>query len=226
MKEKKLKVYVVGYPSKHQMSWINNAVLEKDPYKADCYVFTGGQDINPELYGEKCGKHMWNGNFDRDKYEIEMWRLAQKLGKYSFGICRGGQLVCCLSGGKLIQHLEHPSSHEIYLNNGNSFRGNSIHHQACYPWNLHNDEYELLGWCLEESRIHLNGDNKEIEFPSYAYTPEGILMEPEILWFPKTKSLMCQGHPEMSSYNSPFVKYLNEKIEELFITEKISEITK
>ena len=71
----------------------------------DGFLFTGGHDVDPALYGaeksEKCGTI----NHDRDVLEQTIFELATKEDKPVFGICRGIQLMNALCGGTLYQDL-------------------------------------------------------------------------------------------------------------------------
>lgn len=69
------------------------------------FLFTGGQDVEPALYGaprsEKCGL----ANHDRDVLEQRIFAYALEADKPVFGICRGIQLINVLCGGTLYQDL-------------------------------------------------------------------------------------------------------------------------
>lgn len=69
------------------------------------FLFTGGQDVDPALYGaprsEKCGL----ANHDRDVLEQRIFEYALTADKPVFGICRGIQLINVLCGGTLYQDL-------------------------------------------------------------------------------------------------------------------------
>lgn len=71
----------------------------------DGFLFTGGQDINPEIYGEKpeafCGKPC----DERDLMEELLFRQVLEQDKPAFGICRGLQLFNALLGGTLYQDI-------------------------------------------------------------------------------------------------------------------------
>lgn len=110
--------------------------------KADLVVFTGGEDINPKLYGES---NRYSGfNDDRDTAEIEVFQWCLELNKKMLGICRGHQLLNALTGGHLVQdlyhdlHQTHGGNHAIEdMVSGsqwivpNSFiTVNSMHHQG------------------------------------------------------------------------------------------------
>lgn len=75
----------------------------------DGFLFTGGQDISPNLYGEKrlpmCGQCCR----ERDDMEAVLFRLLYEMDKPILGICRGIQCINVIMGGTLYQDL--PSEH-------------------------------------------------------------------------------------------------------------------
>lgn len=77
----------------------------------DGFLFTGGQDISPNLYAAKrismCGQRCR----ERDAMEAVLFRLVYEADKPILGICRGIQSINVIMGGTLYQDLpsEHPS---------------------------------------------------------------------------------------------------------------------
>ena len=77
----------------------------------DGFLFTGGQDVSPELYGEKpcvtCGEICAK----RDTFEQRLFTQVLEQDKPMLGICRGIQFFNACLGGTLYQDLptEHPS---------------------------------------------------------------------------------------------------------------------
>ncbi len=71
----------------------------------DGFLFTGGPDVSPEIYGEKpeafCGKPC----VERDCMEELLFRRVLQLDKPALGICRGLQLFNALLGGALYQDI-------------------------------------------------------------------------------------------------------------------------
>lgn len=99
--------------------------------EGDILILEGGTDINPEIYGEKRGRYTQSPDRQRDEVEIALFNSAVFSGIPILGICRGAQLACALSGGKLIQHIEnHTRSHEVVTEEGESYTTSSCHHQA------------------------------------------------------------------------------------------------
>ncbi len=83
----------------------NQEMIQTMAESFDGFLFTGGQDLNPALYGEKkenvCGELCE----ERDFMEKVLFELVVELDKPSFGICRGIQLFNSLLGGTLYQDL-------------------------------------------------------------------------------------------------------------------------
>ena len=156
----------------------------------DLILFTGGEDVNPDMYGEKEGKYT-SVNKKRDEKESNIYWNYPKVPK--LGICRGSQFLTVMSGGKLIQHVEnHGRDHTIQVENKGRYNMTSTHHQMMYPFKMNKNEYELIGYSeFFRSKTYLNGNNEEIE------TTKDFL-EAEIVYYPNTNSLCIQGHPEYS----------------------------
>lgn len=180
------KIYIVG-KAKHYASWMQGE-LTSSLQDANLVVFTGGEDVTPNLYGEKKNEHTHN-NPARDEYEIGIFKKAKELGKHIIGICRGSQFTCVMSGGRLVQHQLNPHYiHEIKTSDGSEILITSTHHQAMFPYGLPKEDYKVLGWTEGISPFHQNGEGKEISTEPFK--------EVEICHFPKTRVLGIQGHPE------------------------------
>lgn len=81
----------------------------------DGFLFTGGQDVNPKLYGEEKGSLCGSSCDERDWMEDVLFHQVLVLDKPVLGICRGIQLLNVLLGGTLYQDIpsELPSQKEI-----------------------------------------------------------------------------------------------------------------
>ncbi len=203
MNSKKLKIYVVGNQKGYAV-WLEGELVD-DMKKADLVLFTGGEDIDPKIYGENKGSRT-HFNVFRDTEEIEELNKAITLKKPLFGTCRGAQLLCAFTGGKLVQHLSHSGMyHSLRMWDGSSIDTNSLHHQLMFPFNLAKEDYELLAWAEGLSQHHLNGDDKMIMMPTDI---QNLAIEPELVYFRKINALCIQGHPEMMSSKSKLVKIL------------------
>lgn len=170
---------------------------------ADVVVFTGGGDLNPGLYGENC-THSYPGSNARDKAEVAAYDEALDLNKFKFGICRGGQLLNVLNGGRLWQHIEggHGRHHPILdLKTQREVITSSVHHQQFRP----TQAAELIATCNLSTRKFAEHDQWVRGVSDYDD------IDVEACWYKDTKSLCVQGHPEFGP--NEFTEYCFELIE-------------
>jgi putative glutamine amidotransferase len=126
------------------------AILEA----VDGLLLTGGEDVDPSLYGQTPHEKLGPVNRVRDETEIALVEAARSLRKPVLAICRGPQLLNVALGGTLIQDI--PScvpgalphdpdverdarTHEVSIESGSraaaaigatKVRVNSLHHQS------------------------------------------------------------------------------------------------
>lgn len=79
----------------------------------DGFLFTGGADLSPELYGEKPLPCTGDCVKDRENTELALMKAVLKKGKPVLGICRGMQFLNVYFGGSLFQDVleQKPGSH-------------------------------------------------------------------------------------------------------------------
>lgn len=163
----------------------------------DGFIFTGGQDIHPFLYGE--GTYIKCGEIDekRDAMELALLPLVMKARKPILGICRGIQTLNVGLGGTLYQDVPGQFSREYTLLHQQSFpyytqthtvnimpdtkmaeicgesviRVNSMHHQAVK---------DPAPGCIV-CGVATDGLIEAIEMPGYPYLV-GVQWHPEHLW--------------------------------------------
>lgn len=176
-------------------------ILEKIK-SLDLIIFVGGEDVNPESYGQEIGKYT-QINRKRDNLEFELLypkKIASSTIKKipKLGLCRGAQLLTVYNGAQLIQHVEGHKNNEQIIDIGigsqkqltKQISVSSDHHQMMFPYNLSESSYELIGWSTHfQSNTYLNGINEEIKLPKN-------FLEPEIVYYPGKNSLCIQSHPE------------------------------
>lgn len=214
-------VFVVGHATNYA-NWLPNCKLVNTVEEADVVLFTGGEDVDPSLYGEPKGEHT-GSNLQRDEREKEIFLKAQKLGKKFLGICRGSQFLCVMAGGKLIQHQDNPlHTHEVNIKDGRVINITSTHHQAAHPWNLQRFHFDVIGWTNNISKFHLDGNGKELSLfkPSVYSWDDTRPKECEIVYYRNINALGIQGHPEMGTYqadpkNAESLEYLKELFTQL-----------
>ena len=81
-----MKVFVVGYSTNYS-NFIDGAILTKSLEEADVVLFTGGEDVDPSLYGAKKHKAT-SSNLNRDLEEKAIFEKV-KPNQLCLGICRG-----------------------------------------------------------------------------------------------------------------------------------------
>lgn len=146
--------------------------------KFNLVVFTGGSDVTPWLYGEpNLASHT---NLNRDIREI-LW-YHRFLDTPKVGICRGGQFLFVMNGGKMEQHIDgHGGNHTLQFQTWDPQVGGrsvtSTHHQ----------------------HMRYNTPNQSVLATA---SHDGVN---EVVWSGMTRSLSFQPHPE---YEDPICRKL------------------
>lgn len=170
-------------------------------------ILWGGADIHPSFYHRKRSTKAGYHDIHRDEKEFKLAFMHKDLPK--IGICRGAQLLNVFSGGTLCQHIEnHTRDHWVYTTTDNPIEGyeklwaTSTHHQMMEPG--------PEGIVLAKDIIATSGVNypedKMVEIPEVN----------EVIYYPNTKSLCIQPHPEWMKQTEPFIHWLNELIHHYF----------
>lgn len=94
-----------GLPVILPMPSADPAVLDGYLAGADGLLFTGGEDVHPQFYGEAVRPACEAIDRERDDFELGLARRALDRGIPTFGICRGLQLMNVACGGTLYQDL-------------------------------------------------------------------------------------------------------------------------
>lgn len=71
----------------------------------DGLYFSGGNDINPLIFGEDPIKQIGGIDYSRDEFEIKLFKKAAAKDMPVLGICRGEQVINVASGGTLYQDI-------------------------------------------------------------------------------------------------------------------------
>ena len=87
----------------------------------DGFLFTGGQDVSPELYGMKDITETIIPSPERDRMERLLLEKALQADKAVLGICRGLQFINVFLGGTLWQDLPSQYSSDIVHRQGKPY---------------------------------------------------------------------------------------------------------
>lgn len=177
--------------------------------EADLIQFTGGADVSPELYGEVPLDCVYT-NPQRDEREISVFKLAVSKGKAMAGICRGGQLLNVLCGGRMWQDVNNHAiqgTHEAWdPRTGEVLQVTSTHHQQMIPTNeaivclLASQSTTKERWNTRSGGVLKIWNAKQSS-------------DTEACFYPKENAFCFQPHPEYDGYVSlrkRYIKYVEE----------------
>ena len=156
----------------------------------DGFLFTGGQDVLPSLYGTEDATGTIVASPERDKLETLLLSKALQADKAVLGICRGLQFINAFLGGTLWQDL--PSQHhsEIVHRQGKPY-GVPTHQVK-----LSGDLQSLLGKeVLDVNTLHHQAV-KELGkgLTPMAVAPDGLIEAAQLMG--KRFVWAVQWHPE------------------------------
>lgn len=170
------------------------AAIEEMVERFDGFLFTGGPDVSPGLYGldDMGGKIKTCPR--RDELEVPLLKKAVAAGKPIFGICRGLQLINAVLGGTLYRDL--PSEHLSEI----------VHRQA-KPYGRYTHTVQvngplrvILSDLIESNILPVNTLHHQAVrelapgLEAMAVTPDGLI---EAFYAPEMRFLWAvQWHPE------------------------------
>lgn len=169
--------------------------ITTDRAEAELFVFTGGEDVFPLLYGQRPLKST-AFNIDRDmKERLEYEKIGLKTPK--LGICRGGQFLNVLSGGSMWQHVDghDRGPHKVLGFDGNEVSVTSTHHQMMRP---HPD-----AWVMAEAQVSSFREDEKVRSGRHGKTWPEMDGDPEVVYYAETNSLCFQPHPEYKEDGGP-----------------------
>lgn len=164
--------------------------------KLDGILFSGGSDIDPDLYGEYP---IFGLGFIEPRRDLHELKLAQKvlleMNIPILGICRGMQLLTVATGGTLYQDLASQKPEGI-----NHSVPKAIKHHSFHPVQIENGS--ILNSIFESVELRVNSFHhqavKELGkgFKSTMTAPDGIIEGME--WEESNRFVVAvQWHPEM-----------------------------
>ena len=167
-------------------------IMEYFTELCDGFLFTGGDDIAPDRYGEPLKDTCGEIQQFRDEFEFNMLHKVLKTSKPVLAICRGSQLVNVAFGGTLYQDIPSEKPSEV-LHKQEDFGSTPIHFVKLIDdtplSSLMKQDYMQVN-SLHHQAIKKLGDRLEI----MATAADGIV---EALYLPGEQYLRAfQWHPE------------------------------
>ncbi len=169
-------------------------VLAQIVSQFDGFLFTGGQDVSPSIYGEETLSSCGECCTARDEMERRLFALAWEQDKPVLGICRGIQFINAFLGGTLYQDL--PTQ-----------RASAVCHHQSPPYDEPVHAVELvknspLQRLLKKQKISVNSYHHQAvkklapKLQAMAYSTDGLI---EAVYAPEKKYIWAlQWHPEFS----------------------------
>lgn len=161
---------------------------------ADGLLLTGGNDVDPFLYGEEPHPKLGELMIQKDRMEFALLDRAFARGIPIFGICRGLQILNVYLGGTLYQDLsEHPDVRVLHEYRSDlSIAGHSVNTVKGSQLNtIFGDEYRV------NSAHHQIIKNLAPDLMATAHAKDGVIegIEHKI----RSNVFAVQWHPEMMS---------------------------
>jgi putative glutamine amidotransferase len=160
----------------------------------DGFLFTGGHDVCPELYGEKKLEFCGEPCEKRDYLESIIFREALRNDKPVLAICRGFQFINAISGGSLYQDIDEQLA-----------SGTNVRHRQSEPYDVPCHQVEilpdtLLNAIVKSDRLEVNSLHHQAvktlapDFITCATAEDGII---EAAFMPEKKFILgIQWHAE------------------------------
>ena len=155
----------------------------------DGLIFSGGSDLDPELYGEQAHPETEGWIRERDDFELGLMQAALARDVPLLAICRGSQVLNVALGGDLEQHVpdrvqtnvhkETPgvfADHDVAVVPGT--RLSSILGDRTDVKSHHHQGYGELGAGLREAARAPDGTVEALEDPTRRFAL-GVLWHPE-----------------------------------------------
>ena len=89
-------------------------------------IFSGGGDLDPELYDADPHPETDRPRAERDRAELQMLQGALDRDMPVLAICRGSQLLNVARGGDLVQHLPEVVGHERHRHEPGAYSDHSV----------------------------------------------------------------------------------------------------
>lgn len=187
----------------------DEAVIDEYIKIADAIVFTGGEDIDPNLYGGDFHPSVEFVSFERDSFEKRLYEKAFAKQIPMLGICRGMQMINALAGGDLYQDLQ-----SEYKGASGHSMGRDLSRGILKIFTEKNSKInKILGDEILVNQFHHQAvKNLGEGFVSTAHSRDGVI---EAMEYTGDQYISCvQFHPEsMIDHEEKFLNIFKDLVE-------------
>lgn len=191
-----MKVHIVS-PNQQYVDMFTSNGWEIQPLNSylDLVCFTGGADVSPAMYGEEPHPSTWSQS-QRDAIEAGIYHDCLAAAVPMVGICRGGQFLNVMNGGRMWQDVDNHAIHGTHeaqcLVSMTTVDVTSTHHQMMIPAD---DGMVLMTADMSDWRTTMQN--------GYASTQKRGDDEPDVeaVYYEVTNCLCYQPHPEYADGN-------------------------
>jgi gamma-glutamyl-gamma-aminobutyrate hydrolase PuuD len=157
--------------------------------RLDGMLFSGGSDLDPELYGQETHAETNGIVPERDRAEVALLKAALERDMPILAVCRGSQVLNIALGGDLVQHLPEVVGDEKHKHTPGEFADHDVELVAgtrvqeilgdhAPVKSHHHQGYGQLGQGLREAARAEDGTIEALEEPSRRFAL-GVLWHPE-----------------------------------------------
>ena len=104
--------------------------VEETLESLDGLIFSGGSDLDPELYGQEAHAETSDVMRNRDTAELALLEAALERDMPVLAICRGSQVLNVARGGDLVQHLPDEVGDEKHKHTPGTFADHDVSVEA------------------------------------------------------------------------------------------------
>jgi putative glutamine amidotransferase len=189
----------------------------KDLDHCDALLLTGGNDVDPTLYGGPIGSpKMKDVDPKRDSFERTLIDSSMKRNIPVLGICRGLQLVNVHFGGTLIPDLEdagfptHRSTSRLTVNHEISIEENTNLRRivGCSNSTVNSFHHQAAGKIGNGLRVTARTDDGVVEAMEYGSGDQYFIL---LQWHPER--MIGEDNPCSKNILTAFINSVNESIQ-------------
>lgn len=208
-----MNVYIVSSSPDYEILWkkFGHTVVD-NINDADIVQFTGGEDVSPNYYRQKKHPKTFSNPY-RDVIEKALFENCFANDVPMVGICRGGQFLNVMCGGRMLQHVtNHLGDHPIEdVSTGRKILASSTHHQMMVA----GPGAEIV------ATASMGGIKEDVDEDGNVFS----FTEPvdnEVIYYQLGRCLCFQPHPEFNRAKyEPLQEYYFELINNLIFKKEV-----